>query len=1003
MRQMLERKRSTAEHTSGVERKDLSNRGSFIILTKQRRGVCEGDLRRFPEDRDRFDEQESRKDEGFVRRSEQGPFKRQVRDQSRDIPERGKGGICAALRKGKLEAARLEGNQYSPFCDIPDSKTWNCRHSDLSYNKELGGQLTPATGNLMQLESLSAFPVKLHRILVRCSFSGSIPKELGKLTKLIYLGLNSNQFIGTIPASLGSLSNLVRLDLGDNQLTGPLPISNGSAPGLDQLKNAQHFHLNKNRLSGSIPEQLFHSDMRLRHLILDRNQFVGTIPASIVTATKLEIIRLDKNQLEGIVPNNINNLAKLAVLNLANNGLDGPMPNLTGMNFLSNVDLSNNSFEPSEAPAWISELQNLTNLFFFFFYRILKNNSFNGTLDMGSNISNQLHVVNFENNALTLVVLGSSYNNSMLLSGNPLCSNIHLLETNYCLPPQQSLPTYSSGIRNCNGSSCATNNTCSHPYEAIIFFRAPYFQDITNDTAFLLEQRLWMKYGSYVGSISLKNPFFNNDTYLEVQVAICPLIRTYFSIRDILEYLEFNSNNFSASPNFGPSDFEAYPYLFQVNNQFIYSLQILKCYLIASLGVQSFAESSGLNLSFIIGLAVLSALLLLGFSGLSFYAIKQKKRAKKVIELNNPFASWEASFKNDGEAPQVNGAKSYSFEELKRCTNNFPEVNVIGLGGYGKVYRGMLPNGRMVAIKRSMAESTQGALEFKTEIELLSRVHHKNLVELLGFCFQRGERMLVYEYVPKKTLRESLSGESGIQLDWIRRLRIALDSARGIAYLHDLANPPIIHRDIKSTNILLDENLNAKVADFGLSKLVSNSEVGQVSTNVKGTLGYLDPEYYMTHILTDKSDVYSFGVLILELITGNPPIQNGKYIVSIVKSKLNKNDVYYGLKELVDPVIRQATYIVGFRRIVELALKCVEESAADRPAMSDVVKEIEMILKKEGFESVLRSTSTNDAELAAAMAGSVILYDENLSHKEISGSSFAYSGSYTLPMKLEPK
>lgn len=486
-----------------------------------------------------------------------------------------------------------------------------------------------------------------------------------------------------------------------------------------------------------------------------------------------------------------------------------------------------------------------------------------------------------------------------------------------------------------------------------------------------------MKYGSYVGSISLKNPFFNNDTYLEVQIAFCPLNGTYFSIMDILEYLEFNSNNFSAPANFGPTDFEAFPYILP--------------------------ESSRLNISLIIGLAVLSALLLLGFSGLGFYAFKQKQRAKKAIELNNPFASWEASYKDDGEAPQVNGVKSYSFEELKNCTNNFPEVNVIGIGGYGKVYRGMLPNGKMVAIKRSNAESTQGGLEFKTEIELLSRVHHKNLVDLVGFCFQQGERMLVYEHVLKGTLRDSLSGESGIQLDWVRRIRIALDSARGIAYLHELANPPIIHRDIKSTNILLDESLNAKVADFGLSKLVSDIEVGQVSTHVKGTLGYLDPEYYMTHILTEKSDVYSFGVVMFELITGNPPIQNGKYIVSIVKSKLNKNDVYYGLKELVDPIIRQVTYIVGFRRIVELALQCVEESAADRPTMSDVVKEIEMMLKKEGLDSDSRSTSTTDVELAAAMAGSIILYDKKLPQKEVSGSSFAYSGSYTLPMKLEPK
>lgn len=141
-----------------------------------------------------------------------------------------------------------------------------------------------------------------------------------------------------------------------------------------------------------------------------------------------------------------------------------------------------------------------------------------------------------------------------------------------------------------------------------------------------------------------------------------------------------------------------------------------------------------------------------------------------------------------------------------------------------------------MAIKRAQLGSNQGGLEFKTEIELLSRVHHKNLLGLVGFCFEQGQQMLVYEFMANGTLRESLTGRSGVYLDWKRRLRVALGSARGLAYLHELASPPIIHRDIKSTNILLDDNLTAKVADFGLSKLVSDSSKGHVSTQVKGTL-----------------------------------------------------------------------------------------------------------------------------------------------------------------------
>ncbi|KAI7748743.1 hypothetical protein M8C21_020211, partial [Ambrosia artemisiifolia] len=197
--------------------------------------------------------------------------------------------------------------------------------------------------------------------------------------------------------------------------------------------------------------------------------------------------------------------------------------------------------------------------------------------------------------------------------------------------------------------------------------------------------------------------------------------------------------------------------------------------------------------------------------------------------------SWAPSTKDNGGAPQLKGARWFSYDELKKSTNNFSETNLIGSGGYGNVYKGVIPSGPIVAIKKAEKGSMQGGFEFKTEIELLSRVHHKNLVGLVGFCFEKKEQMLVYEFMSKGTLRESLSGKSEIHLDWKRRLRVALGCARGLAYLHELADPPIIHRDIKSTNILLDENLTAKVADFGLSKLISDSEKGHVSTQVKGT------------------------------------------------------------------------------------------------------------------------------------------------------------------------
>ncbi|OMO77623.1 hypothetical protein COLO4_25067 [Corchorus olitorius] len=498
---------------------------------------------------------------------------------------------------------------------------------------------------------------------------------------------------------------------------------------------------------------------------------------------------------------------------------------------------------------------------------------------------------------------------------------------------------------------------------------------------------LWVKLGLTPGSVFLQNPFFNVDDYLQIQLALFPPDGKYFN-RSEIQIIGFDLSNqtYKPPPEFGPYYFIASPYTFP--------------------GSHGASISHGV----IIGVAIGGALLVLCLFGVVVYAVWQKKRAEKAIGLSRPFASWAPSGKDSGGAPQLKGARWFSYDELKKCTHNFSESNELGFGGYGKVYRGILSDGQAVAIKRAQHGSMQGGLEFKTEIELLSRVHHKNLVGLVGFCFEQGEQMLVYEFMANGTLRESLSGRSGIFLDWKRRLRIALGSARGLAYLHELANPPIIHRDIKSTNILLDENLTAKVADFGLSKLVSDSSKGHVSTQVKGTLGYLDPEYYMTQQLTEKSDVYSFGVVMLELITAKQPIEKGKYIVREVRALMNKKDEeYYGLRELMDPSIRSnAGLLIGLGKFLELAMQCVEDSATDRPTMSEVVKGIETILQNDGMNTNSTTSASSSATDFGAAKGCLRhpYYGDtnNLPRKDGNDSdAFDYSGGYTLSAKVEPK
>ncbi|BFG36677.1 hypothetical protein CerSpe_229510 [Prunus speciosa] len=873
------------------------------------------------------------------------------------------------------------------------------RSLDLSSNRGLTGSLSPGLGDLSKLNIL---------ILSGCGFSGNIPDELGNLGELTFLALNTNNFTGKIPPSLGKLSKLFWLDLADNQLTGTLPISTPITSGLDKLLKAKHFHFNQNQLSGTIPPKLFSSEMVLIHVLFNGNKFTGEIPSTVAFVQTLEVLRLDRNALTGTVPSNISNLTKVNELNLAYNNLTGPLPDLKGMSSLHYVDLSNNSFDPSEAPSWFSNLLSITTIVLEFgalhgavpenMFSItslqqvkLKNNAFNDTFNLGDSISSELQLVDLQNNQIRKITLGDEYKHTLILVGNPVCSSASATSSiRYCQLPQQNTQTYTTSS-NCGGITCPEDQKlspqscqCAYPFEGTLDFRAPSFRELSNGNTFhSLERTLLDQLRLPPGSVSLEKPFFDTNDHLKMQLALFPPTGKYFNRSDIIRIgFDFSNQTYKPPKDFGPYIFNPIPYTFPGKNK------------------------SSMSTGVIIGISVSCLFLVLGLVVVGIYAIRQKKRAERAIGLSRPFASWAPSGKDSGGAPQLKGARWFSYDELKKCTNNFSDSNEIGSGGYGKVYRGMLSDRQVVAIKRAQQGSMQGGLEFKTEVELLSRVHHKNVVGLLGFCFEQGEQMLVYEFMPNGSLRESLSGRSGIHLDWKRRLRITLGSARGLAYLHELANPPIIHRDVKSTNILLDEHLTAKVADFGLSKLIADSGKGHVSTQVKGTLGYLDPEYYMTQQLTEKSDVYSFGVVMLELITARQPIEKGKYIVREVRLMMDKNDEeHYGLRELMDRSIRNSGTLIGFGRFLELALQCVEESAADRPTMSELVKAIETILENDGMNTNSTSASSSATEFAASKGAPKHPYNNGLPKKEVNDSTgaFDYSGGYTVSAKIEPK
>ena len=891
-------------------------------------------------------------------------------------------GAIPALPTANLEYVYLSGNDFQG--GIPLLLADACP-TLLELNLSSNNLSGTVPSNFQSCSSLVSIDIS------RNNFSGVLPIDtLLKWTNLRKLSLSYNNFVGSFPESLSKLMNLETLDVSSNNFSGLIP------SGLcgDPRNSLKELHLQNNLFTGRIPEALSNCS-QLVSLDLSFNYLTGTIPSSLGSLTKLQHLMLWLNQLHGQIPEELMNLKTLENLILDFNELTGPIPdglsNCTNLNWIS---LSNNRLS-GEIPGWIGKLSNLAIL-------KLGNNSFYGSIPPELGDCRSLIWLDLNTNHLTGTIPPALFKQSGNIAVGLVTGKSYVYIRNdgskECHGAGNLLEY--GGIREEEMDRISTRNPCNFTrvYKgrtnptfnhngSLIFLDLSY-----NMLGGSIPKELGTPYYLYILNLAhnnlsgaipvelggLKNVNILDFSYNRLQGTIPQSLSGLSMLNDI----DLSNNNLSGTiPQSG--QFLTFPNLSFANNSGLCGFPLSPC----GGGPNSISstqhQKSHRRQASLVGSVAMGLLFsLFCIFGLIIVAIETRKRRKKkdstldvYIDSNSHSGTANVSWKLTGarEALSINLAtfekplRKLTFADLLEATNGFHNDSLIGSGGFGDVYRAQLKDGSIVAIKKLIHISGQGDREFTAEMETIGKIKHRNLVPLLGYCKVGEERLLVYEYMRFGSLEDILHDrkKAGIKLNWAARRKIAIGAARGLAFLHHNCIPHIIHRDMKSSNVLLDENFEARVSDFGMARLMSAMDTHLSVSTLAGTPGYVPPEYYQSFRCSTKGDVYSYGVVLLELLTGKQPTDSADFgdnnLVGWVKqhAKLRISDVFDPELMKEDPNLE-----IELLQHLKVACACLDDRPWRRPTMIQVMAMFKEIQAGSGLDSA-STIATEDGGFSA--------------------------------------